>query len=244
MKYIIILILILIIRYFTISYYVLTHSKAIEVIKIINRQYLNNVINKKTIHQPLKSLKTFKNYNPQLALLNHWNENYISETFNSFKSKNKLVVFIKKEDITGFYKIFASSICKNEQRKYNKTKNVISVKYSYTSPKGQNHYRNTAYFSVDDLYNLKSNALKKELISATRANERALLTSSMRYDVLKRDNFQCQLCGHTKDDGVKLHVDHIKPIAKGGKTQMSNLRTLCEDCNLGKSDKYVVGEKN
>ena len=37
---------------------------------------------------------------------------------------------------------------------------------------------------------------------------------------------------------VKLHVDHIKPVSKGGKTELSNLRTLCERCNLGKSDKF------
>lgn len=36
----------------------------------------------------------------------------------------------------------------------------------------------------------------------------------------------------------KLHVDHIIPIAKGGKTVKENLRTLCEECNWGKRDKY------
>lgn len=33
-------------------------------------------------------------------------------------------------------------------------------------------------------------------------------------------------------------VDHIIPVAKGGKTVPKNLRTLCNVCNLGKSDKY------
>ena len=41
----------------------------------------------------------------------------------------------------------------------------------------------------------------------------------------------------TAKDGVKLHVDHIIPVYKGGKTTMSNLQTLCDRCNLGKSDK-------
>ena len=70
-------------------------------------------------------------------------------------------------------------------------------------------------------------------------NERSKLKSGMRYDVLKQDNFACTICGRTaKKDGVKLHVDHIKPVSKGGKSVRSNLRTLCQDCNLGKSDKY------
>ena len=55
--------------------------------------------------------------------------------------------------------------------------------------------------------------------------------------MLKRDNFQCQICGSSAQDGVKLHVDHIVPVSKGGKTILSNLRTLCDRCNMGKSDK-------
>lgn len=67
--------------------------------------------------------------------------------------------------------------------------------------------------------------------------QRRLMSDSLRYDVLRRDNFRCQLCGSSAKDGVKLHVDHILPVSKGGKTEMSNLRTLCERCNLGKGAK-------
>ena len=64
-------------------------------------------------------------------------------------------------------------------------------------------------------------------------------TPSLRYDILKRDNFKCVICGRTpKKDGITLHVDHIIPVSKGGKTEPENLRTLCSICNLGKSDKY------
>jgi len=70
--------------------------------------------------------------------------------------------------------------------------------------------------------------------------ERGRLSSSLRYEILKRDHFKCKICGRTKSDGVKLHVDHIFPIAKGGKTESSNLRTLCDECNLGKKDKIEI----
>ena len=69
------------------------------------------------------------------------------------------------------------------------------------------------------------------------AEQRRLMSDSLRYDVLRRDNFRCQLCGSSAKDGVKLHVDHILPVSKGGKTEISNLRTLCERCNLGKGAK-------
>lgn len=69
------------------------------------------------------------------------------------------------------------------------------------------------------------------------AEQRRLMSDSLRYQVLARDNFRCQICGSTQADGVKLHVDHIFPVSKGGKTELSNLRTLCERCNMGKRDR-------
>lgn len=56
-----------------------------------------------------------------------------------------------------------------------------------------------------------------------------------RYAVLKRDGFQCVLCG-ASGATAKLEVDHEIPVAKGGASDMSNLRTLCFNCNRGKSD--------
>ncbi len=62
----------------------------------------------------------------------------------------------------------------------------------------------------------------------------------LRYDVLRRDRFRCVLCGASPATvlGCDLHVDHILPWSKGGKTVEENLRTLCEPCNLGKSAKF------
>ena len=61
----------------------------------------------------------------------------------------------------------------------------------------------------------------------------------LRYDVLKRDFFKCVLCGTSPavNPTTILHIDHIVPFSKGGKTEINNLRTLCKDCNLGKSNK-------
>ena len=60
----------------------------------------------------------------------------------------------------------------------------------------------------------------------------------LRFKVLKRDNFSCVQCGASpaKNPETILHVDHIKPWSKGGETEIGNLQTLCEKCNLGKSN--------
>lgn len=60
----------------------------------------------------------------------------------------------------------------------------------------------------------------------------------LRYKILTRDNYSCKKCGSSpaKDSKVKLHIDHIIPWSKGGETNIENLETLCNKCNLGKSD--------
>ncbi len=60
----------------------------------------------------------------------------------------------------------------------------------------------------------------------------------LRWTILQRDNFSCSKCGRSpaKDPSIILHVDHIIPWSKDGETVIENLETLCEKCNLGKSN--------
>ena len=63
----------------------------------------------------------------------------------------------------------------------------------------------------------------------------------LRIKILERDSFRCVYCGRSPatDLNVKLHIDHIDPFSKGGKTEFENLQTLCGECNLGKSNKQI-----
>lgn len=60
----------------------------------------------------------------------------------------------------------------------------------------------------------------------------------LRFKVMQRDNFKCCICGNAPANypSTCLHVDHIVPWAKGGETEIENLQTLCQNCNLGKGD--------
>lgn len=60
----------------------------------------------------------------------------------------------------------------------------------------------------------------------------------LRFAVLQRDRFRCVMCGASPATSVNtiLHVDHVVPFSQNGPTEISNLRTLCQTCNLGKSD--------
>lgn len=118
---------------------------------------------------------------------------------------------------------------------------AIYCKVTYTSPQGRNHYWKEETFSYDDLKIIFNDTIKLKTERQTRQYqiqlERSKMTDSLRYDILKRDGFRCQICGSTAQDGVKLHVDHIIPVSKGGRTTFDNLQTLCDRCNLGKSNK-------
>ena len=113
------------------------------------------------------------------------------------------------------------------------SKVVFHVKY--ISNKGRKSYFKDYVCLISQLSN---NYFQHVVTNNMKAFQRSLMTDSLRYDVMKRDGFRCVLCGRTANDGVVLHVDHILPIARGGKTELNNLRTLCEFCNLGKSAKY------
>lgn len=68
-----------------------------------------------------------------------------------------------------------------------------------------------------------------------RKAERESLTPALRYKIIKRDGSRCRLCGASVSTGAVLHVDHIIPIAKGGRTEDGNLQALCAVCNQGKA---------
>lgn len=65
------------------------------------------------------------------------------------------------------------------------------------------------------------------------------ISSKKRFSVLFRDNFMCQYCGRHPPE-VTLHVDHRKPVSRGGGDELDNLLTACQDCNLGKSDAFTT----
>ena len=123
----------------------------------------------------------------------------------------------------------------------NKPEFRVDIYLDYSSNKGfvneskSKTYNEEQFSMILNEYLSLKNVNKLNEISARI--ERSKVSESLRYDVLKRDNFRCQICGATAQDGAKLQVDHIVPVSKGGKTEMSNLQTLCSRCNAGKSDK-------
>ena len=69
-------------------------------------------------------------------------------------------------------------------------------------------------------------------------------TEEQKKEILKRDNYKCVICGKGIEDGIELHVDHIKPKDLGGKAIIENGQTLCAKHFMKKNFKQTeTGKK-
>ena len=157
------------------------------------------------------------------------------------KEMEKLPPYTNKD----FYDRLSVLYCETEREMTKSVEELIRpvvpdfhLVFHYISPAGRSSYEREAVFSVYEMIDLLKEMKTAADYQATARYQRTLVTDSLRYDVMRRDGFRCVLCGRDASDGIKLHVDHIVPVSKGGLSTMDNLRTLCEDCNRGKRDKY------
>lgn len=74
------------------------------------------------------------------------------------------------------------------------------------------------------------------------AFRRSKAWTCMRRKVLYYYGERCMACGKTPEDGVKLEVDHIKPLCRSWSKRLDfdNLQVLCQRCNhLKGGDLYI-----
>lgn len=117
-----------------------------------------------------------------------------------------------------------------------KTKEVISKKVSekHKGKSPKNLYLlmkkgEKSRFNKENTAKEKNNNWKGG-ITPTTLLERDKFDRLLRKDVLKRDNYTCQMCGVR---GGNLHVDHIQAWEDFVELRftMDNLRTLCVECH-------------
>lgn len=87
----------------------------------------------------------------------------------------------------------------------------------------------------------------QELYATHARNRRARLrdsggahTAEDIAELLRLQKYKCVECGASIRKRVNRHVDHIMPIALGGRNDKSNLQVLCAFCNLSKNDLHPL----
>lgn len=128
--------------------------------------------------------------------------------------------------------------CENTKTKSMLNKELPYFKMYYVSPMEKTATDYTLDLTPDKIWEISDDVEKVIKKTSTYKYERRKLTKEIRQAVIARDNWTCQICGNSvyKDPNLLLEVDHIIPIAKGGKTEPNNLQTLCFKCNRKKSD--------
>lgn len=111
------------------------------------------------------------------------------------------------------------------------------VKHPYTVNELVKDFHCNYDYLLDKYNFLKSIDFETTSSKYHSKNQRKLMTPKLRKTIMERDNYTCQMCGKYMPDEVGLHIDHIIPVSKGGKTVESNLQVLCSKCNGRKSNK-------
>jgi hypothetical protein len=61
-------------------------------------------------------------------------------------------------------------------------------------------------------------------------------TQAEKDQILKRDGYKCVVCGLGRENGLDLHIDHIKPRSAGGQGIIENGQVLCAPHNFIKKN--------
>ncbi len=170
------------------------------------------------------------------AFQNHCNyvEQWKTKTFQKASASLLKPLRIKQyNEIIDDDRLFIFNLCRNQTRykQQNYVKSSYIVKNISQSLACSYSYLESRYKALEEI-GFETTTLKYHA-----KNQRKLMNESLREKIKKRDNYTCQICGKYMPDEIGLHIDHIIPVSKGGKTVESNLQVLCSKCNGRKRDK-------
>lgn len=236
--------------------FVIEHCDSIKQLKEINNKYkFHNVTNNNMSHSYDNenmyediSCRDYLIY--QLQFIKSKVErcmDYSYENNSMYKRYNKEIIekcTFNKYDIDNLLRN-KSKLSRIEQKEFNKLIKRPAIEYTIkvdlilTNINGDRRSRKTSTFNSDqieeiicDLNDKRGSYYNNEYIwNAICRVERGKVTNKMRFAIYDRDHWRCRKCGRKTND---LEVDHIIPIAKGGKSTFDNLQTLCHRCNVRK----------
>ena len=86
------------------------------------------------------------------------------------------------------------------------------------------------------LFMLARDGFEMDFISGESARIARRISKAVRGEVEQRDGRRCVYCG---DESGPFHLDHVKPVSRGGDASVENLVVACAACNLSKGSKTL-----
>ena len=235
--------------------FVLSNSQRVKEILELNKQF--NFLKYKTDHlfyKKFDSRSSWNRMNPDTYFIK--NIKYDLKGWTNLKraidyNREKYREYIEK--IKLIRSRISKETCEKNKKRYKKCVDIedkvaeatllkpdtditIKVRLRYVSPAGRVDESNYGKYNYYDLTRIIGPTHKvqdaKEVVTKaqTQKEEKVYIPVDLKYEVMKHDGFRCALCGSSRDDGVMLQVDYITPISKGGRSEIENLRTLCDRC--------------
>ena len=204
--------------------------------------------------QPFKYLCKYFNIKPDEETLNQFEE--VLNNFSAVEQGKQLLNNKKKIVLDGIWNEVPWLIKTFSKSKFEKKLGFKPIDFSqlyfptytfnYISSGGNSSMHTDITLNIENLN--KFVVYLSELVKFRKsiAGQRALMTSSLREKIKKRDKYTCKNCKNNldKEPNLLLEIDHIIPLAKGGITSEDNLQTLCWKCNRSKGTKLIEEEKS
>ena len=147
-------------------------------------------------------------------------------------------------------KLNLNYLCNIEKKLFSKsvqspaTQFYVTVTLYCSTMNGRIYHSKMQNFSVEEISSFINRLKNKNRTFYNDRNiwnslcrvERGKVSNKMRFAIYERDGYRCRYCG-VSERYTALEIDHIIPIAKGGKSTYENLQTLCSKCNYQKGDR-------
>ena len=213
----------------------------------------NNVYNcsltvcKNAQNQPFKYICKYFNIKPNEETLENF-ENILND-FSAAEQGKQLLKNERDQILKGISEQIPLLIIKFRRNKLMKKLGFDKIDFSqlyfpkytfrYVSAGGNSSMSCDVVFNIENLDRFIKYLSESIKFRKSVAGQRALMTTSLREKIKKRDNYTCQKCGLSiKDEpNLLLEIDHIIPLSKNGLTTEDNLQTLCWRCNRTKGSK-------
>lgn len=190
-----------------------------------------NIYRKNNVEKSKERNKIYRKKNPYIK------RKYYEENRENILEKERIRYIKKRSYLLAYQKDYAE---KNPEKiKQRKKSYYITNKDKCLDRNRSNYIKNKDKINT---LNAKWKKLNPDIVNAYNQKRRSIKKKSggsfTKYDLKKifiSQMGKCACCD--KDISSKYHIDHIKPLAKGGSNWPENIQLLSPACNLQKGTK-------
>ena len=135
----------------------------------------------------------------------------------------------RKRYIDRYNHSFKAKACQQRYRDKNKEARNMYCREWYKDNKESVLKRNTIYFKTDKGKRVKA------ACEANRRGAKGSFTAEDIKDLYVTQGARCYYCSVEIENG--FHVDHMTPLSRGGRNDVSNICLACAPCNMRKHTK-------